>query len=146
MVVATDERVINGPGVNVPMISLSRWPYDEYHTTDDNPEIIHEDLLVEAADIAEKIIRIAATNYVPRRNFRGPVFLSGYGLWVDWRVNWTLNRALEKVMYRFEGKDTIFDIAEELGLDYWEIRDYIEKFRAKGLVSALPLPFVGEAA
>src|SRR5918996_1371419 len=53
-----DERVINGPGVNVPCISLNRWPYEEYHTTDDNLEIIHEDMLVSAVEIAEQIIRI----------------------------------------------------------------------------------------
>jgi aminopeptidase-like protein len=145
-VIANDERVINGPGVNVPCISLSRWPYDEYHTTDDNPAIIHEDMLQQAADVIEDIIRIAATNYVPRRKFRGPVFLSGYGLWVDWRVNWGLNRALEKIMMRMEGKQTLFDISEDLDLDYWEVRDYIEKFRANDLVETLPVPFVGEVA
>lgn len=145
-VIANDERVINGPGVNVPCISLSRWPYDEYHTTDDNPSIIHEDMLQQAADVTEEIIRIAATNYLPRRKFRGPVFLSGYGLWVDWRINWGLNRAIEKIMMRFEGKQTLFDTAEEVGLDYWEIRDYVEKFRARGLVEAGPVPFVGETA
>ncbi len=144
--IANDERVINGPGVNVPCISLSRWPYDEYHTTDDNPSIIHEDMLQQAADVIEDIIRVAATNYVPRRKFRGPVFLSGYGLWVDWRVNWALNRALEKIMMRMEGKQTLFDISEELGLDYWEVREYIEKFRTHDLVEVLPVPFVGEVA
>ena len=145
-VVANDERVINGPGVNVPCISISRWPYAEYHTTDDNPSIIHEELLQQAADVVEETIRIAATNYVPRRCFRGPVFLSGYGLWVDWRVNWALNRAIEKIMMRFEGDRTLFDIAEEVGLDYWELYAYVEKFRAHGLVEALPVPFVGEIA
>lgn len=55
---ANDERVINGPGVNVPCISLNRFPYDEYHTTDDNLDIMHEDMLVGAAEIAEQIIRI----------------------------------------------------------------------------------------
>ncbi len=145
-VVANDERVINGPGVNVPCISISRWPYDEYHTTDDNPTIIHEELLQQSADVIEATIRIAATNYVPRRCFRGPVFLSGYGLWVDWRVNWGLNRAIEKIMMRFEGDRTLFDIAEEVGLDYWELYAYVEKFRAHGLVEALPVPFVGEIA
>jgi aminopeptidase-like protein len=145
-VVANDERVINGPGVNVPCISISRWPYDEYHTTDDNPGIIHEELLQQSADVIEATIRIAATNYVPRRCFRGPVFLSGYGLWVDWRVNWGLNRAIEKIMMRFEGDRTLFDIAEEVGLDYWELYAYVEKFRAHGLIEALPVPFVGEIA
>lgn len=139
-VIANDERVINGPGVNIPCISLSRWPYDEYHTSDDNLSIISEDMLQNAAKVGEDIIRIFASNYVPKRNFRGPVFLSGHDLWVDWREDWDLNRAIEKIMMRFEGKQSIFDISEELGLDYWSTFDYVEKFRKKGLIKRLPIP------
>lgn len=137
---ANDERVINGPGVNVPCISINRWPYAEYHTSDDNLTIIREEMLQGAADVVEQIVRVYASNYIPRRTFRGPVFLSGHGLWVDWRENWELNRAIEKIMMRFEGQHSIFDIAEEVGLDYWMVRDYVEKFRAKGFVEALPIP------
>src|SRR5512137_2352272 len=79
---------------------------------------MHEDMLVGAAETAEQIIRIYASNYIPKRTFRGPVFLSGHGLWVDWRENWALNRAIEKIMMRFEGRHTIFDIAEQVGLDH----------------------------
>jgi hypothetical protein len=68
------------------------------------------------------------------------VFLSGHGLWVDWRENWALNRAIEKIMMRFEGQHSIFDIAEQVGLDYWTVREYVEKFRAKGFVNPLPIP------
>ncbi len=139
-VIQNDEMVINGPGVNIPCISISRWPYDEYHTSDDNPDIIFEDMLVEAADVVEEIARISATNYVPRRNFRGPVFLSGYGLWVDWRVNRELNQAIEKIMLRFEGEHSVFEIAEEVGLEYWDTLEYVERFRAAGLVQNLPIP------
>ncbi len=139
-VVANDERVINGPGVNVPCISLSRWPYDEYHTSDDNLSIISEEMLQDAAKIGEDIIRIFASNYIPKRNFRGPVFLSGHDLWVDWREDWDLNRAIEKIMMRFEGQQSIFDISEELGLDYWATYNYVEKFREKGLIERLPIP------
>jgi len=139
-VVGNDEMVINGPGVNIPCISLSRWPYDEYHTTDDNLDIIHEDLLVEAADIMEEIVRIFCTNYIPRRLFRGPLFLSGHGLWVDWRTNRPLSIALEKIMLRLDGDHSIFDIASELDLDYWIVRDYIEKFRDKELIERKVIP------
>jgi aminopeptidase-like protein len=137
---ANDERVINGPGVNIPCISVNRWPYDEYHTSDDNLEIIDEDMLQEAVDDIEKMVRIFASNYIPVRRFRGPVFLSGHGLWVDWRENWDLNRAIEKIMMSFDGDHSIFDIARDVGLDYWEVRDYVEKFRVKGLVEAVPVP------
>jgi aminopeptidase-like protein len=139
-VVGNDEMVINGPGVNIPCISLSRWPYDEYHTSDDSPDIIHEEMLVEAADAIEEITRVYASNYTPQRTFRGPVFLSGHGLWVDWRENLKLNRALEKIMLRFEGFHSVFDIAHELELDYWETREYVECFRREGLVQALSIP------
>jgi aminopeptidase-like protein len=138
-----DERVINGPGVNIPCISINRWPYDEYHTSDDNPGIIHEDMLQEAVDVIEQVVRILGSNYIPRRNFRGPVFLSGHGLWVDWRDNWELNRAYEKIMMRFEGQHSVFDIAQDVGLDYWVVRDYVDKFRDQKFVDALPIP--GEA-
>jgi aminopeptidase-like protein len=141
-----DERVTNGPGVNIPSLSLNRWPYDEYHTTDDNLDIIHEDMLTGAAQTAEEIIRIYASNYIPKRTFRGPVFLSGHGLWVDWRENWDLNRAIEKIMMRFEGQHTIFDIAEQVSLDYWTVRDYVEKFRAKGFVIPHPIPSNSQTA
>lgn len=137
---ANDERVINGPGVNVPCLSLNRWPYEEYHTDADNPDIIHEDMLQDAVDVAEEIVRIYASNYIPKRTFKGPVFLSGHGLWVDWRDNWALNRAIEKIMMRFEGDRTVFEIAEEVGLDYWDVRAYVEKFRAKGFIEALAIP------
>ena len=139
-IIANDERVLNGPGVNVPCLSISRYPYPEYHTTDDNLDIMHEDKLQEAADVIEEIIRIYGSNYVPKRKFRGPVFLSGNGLFVDWQVNWKLNRAIEKMMMRFEGRQSVFDIVDELDLDYWETREYIEKFRTRDLISALPIP------
>lgn len=143
-IIANDERVLNGPGVNVPCLSISRFPYPEYHTSDDNLEIIHEEKLHEAADVIEDIIRIYASNYLPKRKFRGPVFLSGHGLWIDWQDNWKLNRAIEKIMMRFEGRQSVFEIAEDLELDYWETRDYIERFRSRDLISALPLPEIAE--
>jgi aminopeptidase-like protein/aminoglycoside N3'-acetyltransferase len=143
-VIANDERVLNGPGLNVPCLSISRYPYPEYHTSDDNMDIMHEDKLQEAAGVIEEIIRVYASDYLPRRKFRGPVFLSGHGLFVDWQVNWKLNRAIEKMMMRFEGRQSVFEIADELDLDYWETREYIEKFRVRDLVEALPLPEIAE--
>lgn len=143
-IIANDERVLNGPGLNVPTISITRYPYPEYHTSDDNLTIIHEAKLLQAADVIEEIIRIFATNYIPVRKFRGPVFLSGHGLYVDWQDDWELNRNIEKIMMRFEGDQSIFDIVEELDLDYWDARRYIEKFRTRDLIDPVPIPKVAE--
>jgi aminopeptidase-like protein len=151
-IVGNDEMVMNGPGVNIPTISLSRHPFPEYHTSNDTPDILHEALLVEMADIVEEIIRIYASNYVPRRRFRGPVFLSGHGLWIDWKHGRELGVysledgqespmvEVEQIMLRLGGKQSIFDITDELALDYWPLWRYINLFLEKGLIEALPIP------
>jgi predicted ArsR family transcriptional regulator len=64
---------------------------------------------------------------------------------VDWRENWALNRAIEKIMMRFEGQHTVFDIAEQVGLEYETVREYVERFRAKGFVIPLPIPSEAQA-
>jgi aminopeptidase-like protein len=133
-VVGNDEMVINGPGVDVPCVSITRWPYPEYHTSDDSPAILSEQRMSEAADVVEEIVRVYGTNYTPRRTFRGPVFLSGYDLWVDCNVDPALNHALEMIMLRLEGDRTVFDIAGELGLAYHEVLGHVERFRRHGLV------------
>jgi hypothetical protein len=47
-------------------------------------------------------------------------------------------------MMCFEGQHTVFDIAEQVGLDYQTVRDYVEKFRAKGFIIPLPIPSEAE--
>ncbi|MCZ2121077.1 MAG: hypothetical protein LC108_02295 [Anaerolineales bacterium] len=56
-----------------------------------------------------------------------------------------MNRATEKIMMRFEGEHSLFDIAEQVGLDYEIVREYVEKFRAKGFVTAQPIPSEAQA-
>ncbi len=36
--------------------------------------------------------------------------------------------------------------AEQVGLDYWMVREYVEKFRAKGFVTPLPIPSEAQTA
>ena len=45
---------------------------------------------------------------------------------------------------RLEGEHTVFDIAEQVDLDYWMVREYVEKFRAKGFVTPEPIPSEGQ--
>ena len=130
---SNDEQVFNGPGINIPMISLSRWPYSQYHTTADTPDIIGEEKLEERADVVEAIVRIRATDYVPVRRFTGPLFLSKYGLWVDWRTDFALNRAIDAITHLLEGELSVFQIAEKVRLDYWVVRGWIDKLVANGL-------------
>jgi aminopeptidase-like protein len=138
-IVRNDEMVFNGPGVDIPMVSISRWPYPEYHTSDDNLKIISNSKLLEAKETVLDILEVlekagSDKDYVPKRIFRGPVFLSKYNLWVDWRINKKLNQNIEKIMLMLNGNKSVSDIADELGLEFDVVLSYVNKFLDKKLV------------
>jgi len=133
-VICNDEMVFNGPGVDVPMISISRYPYPEYHTSDDTPQIVSEERLTESKNLILEILDIFEKDYTPKRKFKGPIFLSGYNLWVDWRTNKKLNQNIEQIMLRLEGDKSVFEIAEEIDADFYEVIDYVDRFLEKGLI------------
>lgn len=137
-IVGNDEMVFESPGVGISMISISRAPYPEYHTSDDDLSIISEDKLQEAKGIMLDIINAIDKDYIPERKFKGPVFLSGHGLWVDPMESWELNHNINQIMLKMDGDTSIFSIADELGLDYQEVFNYVERFYAKGLINKLP--------
>ncbi|MDA1132612.1 MAG: DUF4910 domain-containing protein [Proteobacteria bacterium] len=144
-VIASDEMVTNGPGFDIPTPSLSRWPYDQYHTSDDNPGIIAEENLQETLEVFEDLWRALQTNAYPRRTFKGPVMLSRHGLWVDWREDRALNLATERIMLMLEGDRSLIDIAHELDLPLDTITRYLERFREAGLIEMSPTPWTAPA-
>jgi aminopeptidase-like protein len=155
-VVCNDEQVMNGPGVGIPTPSLTRArpttltddsayprftegkPYPEYHTSDDSLDIIDERALEESTSVVLRALEILDQNAVPKRLYRGTVHLSRHGLWVDWRVNPKLNEKIDHLMWCFEGDKTLIDIALELDLPFGDLREYVERFAAAGLVELTP--------
>lgn len=134
-VVASDEMITNGPGFDIATPSLTRWPYHQYHTSDDNPSIVDPANLEEALDVMIDVWDALEANYYPRRTFKGPVMLSRYGLWVDWRTDRQLNLKTEQLMMLLEGDRSVIDIAYELELPLSTVRSYLDRFAAAGLIT-----------
>ena len=142
-VIGNDEKVFNGPGVNVPTISISRskfwgrgeWPYPQYHSSGDTPDIISLDRLKEAELLVVKLLETLDQNYQPRAKVKGPIFLSRYDLWVDWRVDKELNQK-QSIVFDFlhEENKTLIDIAFELSIPYSILKDWLDKFYQHDLI------------
>lgn len=137
--ICNDEGVINGPGIDIPCPSLSRWPYKEYHTSLDTPDIISEAKLQEAADVVERAVRWYCQDYVPKRAWGcGPVMLSRYGLWVDWQGSSDArkaNRAVERIMEEMDGKRSVWELAKLVDLSFEQALRFVNGLCAKGLVT-----------
>lgn len=135
-VICNDEINFNGPGIDAPTISLSRWPYPEYHTTDDSPDIISPRYMMESLDVCWRILRHLEANRYPSRRYTGNVFLSKYGLYEDLNLDDTI----ERIVLAFDGRRSVLDIAEDLGLPLSRVEQYAERFKAAGLVDLHETP------
>ncbi|MBN1824275.1 MAG: DUF4910 domain-containing protein [Endomicrobiales bacterium] len=146
-VVGNDETVWEAAGYEVPMISVSRWPYKEYHTSLDDEKIISEKKLEESAAAIEEMLFILDTNCRMIRKFEGLIALSNpkYDLYMkpgtDPSIPETVPEEGRKFNYMmdflpryFDGKTTVLDIAVKHGLRYRSVYNYICKFKGKGLV------------
>ncbi|MFY9398020.1 MAG: DUF4910 domain-containing protein [Desulfomonilia bacterium] len=142
--------VVNGEYVwfarGIPMASLSRFPYPQYHCDRDDTSIVHEDALEEAAGLVMRAIdRIEASPVVVKK-FTGSICTSNpaYDLYVDpgqiafgdgdraERLKKTrLLMELVPSLHRPVGVETI---AERVGLDGAEVLAYLERWAGKGLI------------
>ncbi len=141
-VIGNDEKVFNGPGVNIPTISISRskffgegeWPYPQYHSSADTPKIISIDRLKEAESITQKILFRMDQNYYPIAKVKGPIFLSRYNLWVDWRDDRELNAKQAAVLDYLHEHKSLLEIAYELDISYEQLKYWLDKFYDNGLI------------
>jgi aminopeptidase-like protein len=143
MVINNDERQFNAPGVRVPMLSLSRvehresptWPYPEYHSSFDTPAIVTADRLEASRQAVLGLLQAWERNQYVVNQFKGEIFCSGYGIWVDYRVNPEGHRRLFEIMERCDGEHTIADIATELDISFQSAWEVVNLLHEKDLVS-----------
>jgi len=150
-IIDNDERQFNAPGVRVPMLSLSRVvnpnlpesrfrPYPEYHSSLDTPEIVTPDRLENSVQTVLGLLMAFDKNRFMVNRFKGEIFSSGFGLWVDYKTDSAAHKRRFEIMDRCDGVHRPADIAEELGISFQEVWDVIEKLLEKDLVSLSSTP------
>lgn len=135
-VVCNDEINFDGPGIDCPTISLSRWPYPEYHTSDDNPDIISRACLKQSIELVWTMLGHLERNVYPLATYTGNVFLSRYDLY----ENLTEDDAVERLMLAFDGTCPLDVIAARLELPLARVQAYVEKFSKAGLLELRTQP------
>jgi aminopeptidase-like protein/aminoglycoside N3'-acetyltransferase len=141
-IIGNDERQFNAPGVRVPMLSLSRvlpptsadWPYREYHSSHDTPEVTSVKNLEASRDLVLGMIEAIENNRLPINRFKGEVFCSRFGIHIDPYSNPQGNRALFNVMDLIDGTHSVAQIANKCGISFGATMDIVNTLHACGLV------------
>ena len=144
-IICNDEIIFESPGYEIPMISISRFPYPEYHTHLDNPGIISEDRLQESVEYILSVLDILEKDFTPVRKFKGIPSLANpkYDLYIDPGqpavegtkiISENLKVFRDAVFRYLEGDHTVFDIAEHFDLPFEFVYEYLMKFKNKNLI------------
>jgi aminopeptidase-like protein len=141
-----DETVFEVPPYSIPSISVTRWPFLEYHTDQDVPACLHELRLQDTVDTVFKICEALEMNLRPLTTVKGLACLSRYGLYksvppvgpdgVDYTSlpgRW--NRLMNSLPRLMDGRTSLIEIAESFQLPITEVHSYIKKWISHGLAS-----------
>jgi aminopeptidase-like protein len=141
-VIGNDERQFNAPGVRVPMLSLSRvlphaaadWPYPEYHSSFDNPSLASVNRLEDSRDLVLRMIDTLEQNVIPVNRFKGEVFCSRYGLFIDGYANPQGHKGLFDIMFLIDGTRSIAEIATECNMPFAAVMNVVDELHRHDLV------------
>lgn len=144
-----DEIVFEAPGYEIPSPSISRWKYDEYHTSDDNMEIIEENKLQESLDALLELVYVLEHDAYVKRNFSGLVSLANpkYDLYIDpgQILDGSLGQNAASTIFQYkmprylEGNHRLSDLAFEFRLPFRWIVSYFCRLQEKKLVFMMKL-------
>lgn len=169
--VVNDELVTSMPNTFIPSLAFYRGLYfAHYHSHLDTPENLNIASIEEGLSFLKEVInRLETTRDIPQKEergsidigkrmllenksptdfipapcFKGPLFLSRYGLWVDWRTDEALNYKLSLIMACLDGKNSVAEIAAFCDLPFQKVFDFVKKLEEKKLVQrkgSLPCP------
>jgi len=145
-IIVNDEYVWENYGI--PMLSFSRFPYPEYHSSLDGMEIIEEHSLNEAVDALIGAVDRLEASPIIQKKFEGNICLSNpqYDLYVDYgqiALGDTLSdqrrrmRCLMDFVPALDRPVSVKAVADHVGLPEKETLEYLQRWAEKGLVDLL---------
>ncbi|MCH1430780.1 MAG: DUF4910 domain-containing protein [Chlamydiales bacterium] len=145
-IICNDEAIWESYGI--PMCSLSRFPYPEYHSDKDNLSIISPESLEESVSLLERLIEKLERKTMVKKNFSGNICLSHpmYNLYIDegevafGSKKGEREKKMRKLMDLIPTLDkeiSIEEIAQEVDLSSNDVLTYLAKWEEKKLVTLI---------
>lgn len=143
-IIGNDEIVFESHGI--PMPSLSRFPFPQYHTDKDNLNIISINSLNESLQVLESLVEELESLIIIEKNFEGLVCLSNpmYDLYVDLGMKGEFSneekkrlRSLMNFLPIMKDATTLTELSSRFKLDKNVVLDYLYKWQDKGLIKII---------
>ena len=129
-----DEYIFNDPLIGIPTILFSRYPYKEYHSNLDTPDIIKDEKIEETAKIVKKTIEIMESDWTPKREFKCPLMRSRFKVQQQSKEQ---NRRYDYFFYLMDGNRTLLDLSYACQLDYDKMNKLLIKLKKNGFIKSV---------
>ena len=130
-----DEKIYSWPKLSIPSPAIQRYPFAEYHTSEDTPKIIKKKYISESYKISENFIKIIESNFIPEYIGYLPPWLTKRNLYVDY-YNDKENHGKynQDILYLIDGSNSILDISLKIKIDYFDILIFINKLLEQKII------------
>lgn len=133
--IGNDEYIFDSVQVGIPTLSLQKYPFDEYHTSNDDPSHIVDADLLHAVEIIIYMVSVLEKNKIYEFTGSVPFWMTRFNLYSDDQYEpEDFNRNLKIVYHYLDGKQSLLEIAALVDSPFWEIYSYVEKMEKNGLV------------
>ena len=133
-----DEKIYSWPKIGIDSASIQRYPFKEYHTSDDTPKIIKRKYIEDSYLISSKFIQIIENNFTPIYKNYLPPWLTKRNLYIDFYTDKINNKKYNQdILYMINGKNTVLDISFKIGIDFFEILSFVNKLIEQKIVKKI---------
>jgi aminopeptidase-like protein len=130
-----DEMFYDGPDFQIPTIGMGRDEFAYYHTDKDDVEHCDFAQLKESLKVLQNMVEVFETDCIPKRHYRGPLYLSRFGLYIDPKRDPKGYQSLQDIQILMNGTRSCLEIAEVLQIDYAFVRSFVDELCKRDLAS-----------
>ncbi len=139
----SDERQYCSPGVDLPFVSIMRSKYDtypEYHTSLDNLDFISAQGLGESFEVYKHCLQLLENNEIYKLNTLCEPRLGKRGLYpqTSEKNTWEIVKDMMNVIAYCDGKATVLEISEKIGISYDKTLEVLHKLKEAQLAEVVP--------
>ena len=133
--IGNDEYILDSVQVGIPTLSLQKYDFIEYHTSNDEPSHIVDGDLAHAVEITLHMVDVLEKDSVYQFTNPVPFWMTRFDLYADDQYEPEDFLRNLKIVYNYlDGKKSILDISEAVDCDFNAVFEYIQKMQEFGLV------------
>ena len=128
--IGNDEYILNSVQVGIPTLSLQKYPFVEYHTSNDNPSKICDEDLFKAVEVVLHMVSVNEKNKIYKFNDPVPFWMTKFDLYSDDQYEpEDFKKRLMIVYEHLDGINSTLEISEKIEETFQYVNDYCQKMK-----------------